>query len=83
MIDTRIGSANQSLAKLCNLLTVTTNPSVFIIGGGVSKAGEFLIDKIKDKYIELPPFGLGNKTEFELAKLGNDAGIYGGAFLIK
>lgn len=59
----------------------TVNPEIFVIGGGVSKAGEVLL-----KYIEPPfrkyVFKACRDTKFALAKLGNDAGIYGAAGLI-
>jgi glucokinase len=57
------------------------DPQAFIIGGGVSKAGEILIDKIRDNYNKNVMDSLKNK-EFKLAILGNDAGIYGCARMI-
>ena len=65
---------------LANLATVT-DPEVFVIGGGVSKAGEILIPYIKEPYMERAFFA--NKgVEFVLATLGNDAGICGAAKLV-
>lgn len=57
------------------------NPEVFVIGGGVSKAGEILMDYIKPHY-EKNVFHGSRNVKFALAKLGNDAGIYGAAKLI-
>jgi len=57
------------------------NPEVFVIGGGVSKAGEILLDYIEpafQKYV----FSACRGARFTLATLGNDAGIYGAAGLI-
>ena len=57
------------------------DPEVYVIGGGVSKAGEVLIpfiEPIFQKYAFPPCRG----AKFALAKLGNDAGIYGAAALI-
>ena len=55
---------------------------MFIIGGGVSKAGEYLLEKVISKYKNYIAFeGLKN-VHFTLAKLGNDAGMYGAASLI-
>ncbi len=57
------------------------NPQVFVIGGGVSKAGRVLIEYMEpyyDKYV----FPGAKGTKFALAKLGNDAGIYGAARLV-
>lgn len=57
------------------------DPEVFVIGGGVSKAGEILTETIKKYYNDYVIDSLKNK-EFKLATLGNDAGIYGAAKLI-
>ena len=57
------------------------NPEAFVIGGGVSKAGEILIDYIKPNY-EKNVFHGCKDVKFTLATLGNDAGIYGAAKLI-
>lgn len=57
------------------------NPEAFIIGGGVSKAGQFLIDAVRNKFEE-KCFSPCKNTAIKLATLGNDAGIYGAAALI-
>ena len=52
------------------------DPDAFVIGGGVSKNGQVVIDVIKEQYEKnamLPHKG----KEFRLAELGNDAGMYG------
>ncbi len=57
------------------------DPEIFVIGGGVSKAGTILLDYIKKYYLRyaFPPC---RDAEFALAQLGNDAGIYGAARLL-
>lgn len=65
---------------LSNVAAVV-DPEVFVIGGGVSKAGDILISTIKRHYEKNVMYALKNK-EFVLAKLGNDAGIYGSAKLL-
>ena len=62
-------------------ISMTVDPEIFVIGGGVSKAGTFLTDWIDRYYRELTPIS-ENKGEVRLATLGNDAGIYGAARLI-
>ncbi|MGN0481032.1 MAG: ROK family glucokinase [Lachnospiraceae bacterium] len=52
------------------------DPECFIIGGGVSYAGEFLIDKSKVNY-QANVFHASRGAHIELATLGNDAGMYG------
>ena len=54
---------------------------VFVIGGGVSKAGEILLSYVEPCFRKYA-FGKCKETKFALAKLGNDAGIYGAAALI-
>jgi glucokinase len=58
-----------------------TNPEVFVIGGGVSKAGEIIIDYVQ-KYYKQYAFHASKDAKFKLATLGNDAGIYGAAKLV-
>jgi len=58
-----------------------TDPEAIIIGGGVSKAGQPLIDIVSRYYREKAFSGCRN-TPLVLAKLGNDAGIYGSAYMV-
>lgn len=62
-------------------IAVITDPEVFVIGGGVSKAGNVLIDYIK-KYYDAHAFSACKDAKFALAQLGNDAGIFGAAKLV-
>lgn len=62
-------------------LAMTTDPDVFLIGGGVSKAGAFLTDKINKYFEQYLPLSK-NRAKILLATLGNDAGIYGAAKLL-
>ena len=60
---------------LANVARVV-NPEAFVIGGGVSKAGSIITDRVK-KYYDEKSFNSCLDAHFELATLGNDAGIYG------
>lgn len=62
-------------------IACVVNPEVICIGGGVSKAGEVVIDYAKPAYVEKVFHG-SKDAKFVLAKLGNDAGIYGAAKLV-
>jgi len=62
-------------------IACTVNNKAFVVGGGVSRAGDFLLDKVK-KYFNEYVFKPCSDVEFKLATLGNDAGIYGGAALV-
>lgn len=62
-------------------VSMTVDPEIFVIGGGVSRAGQFLIDEIWKHYDKFTPIS-ENKAKIGLAELGNDAGIYGAARLV-
>lgn len=62
-------------------IAVIVDPAVIVIGGGVSKAGEILLEYVK-KYFYEKAFFANQDTKFALAQLGNDAGICGAAKLI-
>ena len=62
-------------------IACVVNPEAIVIGGGVSKAGEILIDFIRPHY-EKNVFHGSRQVKFSLATLGNDAGIYGAAKLV-
>lgn len=57
------------------------DPEVFVIGGGVSKAGEIITKTVETYYNKFVMDALKGK-EFKLAELGNDAGIYGCAAMV-
>ena len=59
-------------------VAVVVDPEAFVIGGGVSRAGDILINATRKYYQEFA-FHACRNTKFELATLGNDAGMYGGA----
>lgn len=63
------------------MVACVVNPQVFVIGGGVSKAGEVLLSYIEKNYKPVVFHG-SRDTKFALATLGNDAGIYGAAKLV-
>ena len=62
-------------------VAAVVDPQAFVVGGGVSKNGQIVIDVIKEKYEQNVMFALQGK-EFRLAELGNDAGMYGAVRMI-
>ncbi len=64
------------LARFLAAVCCVVDPEIVVLGGGVSKAGGPLLDGIK-KYFDRYVFHACNTVEFALARLGNDAGIYG------
>lgn len=69
------------LGKGLAVVAGVINPEIFVIGGGVSKAGEVLFEYIKPSFDKTVFHGC-KETEFALATLGNDAGIYGAAKMV-
>ena len=54
---------------------------VIVIGGGVSKAGQILLDAV-EKYYRPAAFHASSGIDFKLAVLGNEAGMYGAVRMI-
>ena len=70
------------LGLAASIIGCTFNPDRFIIGGGMSKSGDFLLKNV-EKYYQQFAFKTTKDTPFYLAKLGNDAGMVGAALLAK
>lgn len=68
------------LGKTLAIIGGVIDPEVFVIGGGVSRAGEILLQPTR-KYYKKYCFSSGRETPILSAKLGNDAGIFGAARL--
>lgn len=62
-------------------LAAVTDPSVVVIGGGVSRAGNIILGYIEKNFMQ-KAFFANKGTKFVLAELGNDAGICGAARLL-
>ena len=69
-----LGSALAAVAEVID-------PEVFVIGGGIAGAGE-IIPRIVHKYYRPDVLPAGADIPFELARLGNDAGMYGSMKLL-
>ncbi len=66
-----------ALGNLAN----TLNPESIVIGGGVSAAGDFLLNQVNHYFQEFTFTTVRNSTSLKLARLGNDAGVIGAASL--
>ena len=77
IVDKFAGYLGNALA----IFACVVDPEVIVIGGGVSKAGQPLIDAI-EKYFRRDAFVTCKDTPIVLAKLDNDAGIFGAAKLV-
>ncbi|MDD3369320.1 MAG: ROK family glucokinase [Lachnospiraceae bacterium] len=69
------------LGKGLASIAAVVDPEAFVIGGGVSKAGEVIFEYVRPVF-ERNVFHACRSTAFCLATLGNDAGIYGAAKLV-
>ncbi|MFC4404217.1 ROK family glucokinase [Gracilibacillus xinjiangensis] len=63
-------------------IAVTINPAKIVIGGGVSKAGEQLLGPLKKAFVKYALPRINEACDIVIAKLANDAGVYGGAYLV-
>lgn len=72
LVDETCELLGNTLSSICNVV----DPEVIVIGGGVSRAGDILVDGIK-KYYHKNAFHSVENTDITLALLGNDAGMYG------
>ena len=72
VLDQYYAYMGEFLADVCCVV----NPEVVVIGGGVSKAGNVLLDGLKP-YFSKYVFHAASDVRFALASLGNDAGAYG------
>ena len=66
----------------CANIASVLNPSTIVIGGGVSAAGQFLLDGVQKVYDENTFPQVRTTTKLALATLGNDAGVIGAASLV-
>ncbi|MFG6494193.1 ROK family glucokinase [Fictibacillus sp. UD] len=64
-------------------LSNSINPGKIVIGGGVSKAGNTLMERLQEKFKHFALPRVAEGAELKVATLGNDAGVIGGAWLAK
>ena len=76
-VDEMASTLGMALANIA----ATTDPEMFMIGGGVARAGEVLFNPLVRHYREYA-FQSCKETPIKAASLGNDAGIYGAVRLI-
>ena len=69
------------LAKACYTIIAFLDPEVIVLGGGVSKAGSFLLDAVRARVPKYLLFKTLPYSRIELARLGADAGMIGAAML--
>ena len=77
LYDLWISYVSRAIANVVNLL----DPELIVIGGGVSKAGAFLLDPIRREYPKYVLFRDQPMPDVKLAVLGAKAGIIGASML--
>lgn len=70
-----------TLALALGNIAAITDPEMFLVGGGVARAGDVLLEPLSRHY-QANAFLSCRNTPIRLASLGNDAGIYGAVRLI-
>ncbi|MTI71543.1 MAG: ROK family protein [Firmicutes bacterium] len=76
-VDRMVKYLSIGMGNLINLL----DPEIIALGGGVSKAGDYLLEKIENNVSKYLVFNEGKTTDIAIAKLSNDAGIIGAGML--
>ena len=76
-----VGQLGEMLGRALSYISAVIDPEIFVLGGGVSRAGSILLDTVAENYRKCA-FHASRKAKFELASLGNDAGIYGAARMV-
>ncbi|WP_449536973.1 ROK family glucokinase [Ferdinandcohnia sp. Marseille-Q9671] len=79
VIDTVTYHLGLALSHIANGL----NPEKIVVGGGVSKAGEHLLQPLRKQFKRFAFPRVGDAAEITIATLGNDAGVIGAAYLAK
>ncbi len=64
------------LGRAMSYVACAVDPEIFLVGGGMSRAGAVLLDSIRRSYVRYA-FHVLKDTPIKRAELGNDAGIYG------
>ncbi len=75
-VDYCMGFLGKAIADICYVI----DPEIVVLGGGMSKAGTYLLDLVYKHYDYYPRL-TRHRSAFTLAQLGNQAGMYGAAKL--
>lgn len=71
------------LGIACANIAAVLNPAYIVLGGGVSAAGEFLLDGVRNVFADNSFPQIKESTQIVLATRGNDAGVLGAALVLK
>lgn len=76
-----VGALGKYLGTALSYISCVVDPEIFVIGGGVSKAGDILLDAIRKNFRE-NAFHASRNAKFAIAELENEAGMYGAVKLV-
>ena len=62
------------------IISAVVDPEVYVLGGGASASADMFLDSLREKYAARA-FRVSRGTSIEVAELGNDAGIFGAAYV--
>lgn len=69
------------LGLACSHLGNILNPKYIVIGGGISNTGEFLLEKVRQNFVQFSFPNVKETTTIKVAELGSDAGVLGAVYL--
>ena len=68
------------LGRALSVIGCVVDPDAFILGGGTSNSSDMFLDRLKAAY-QRYALAVSTETPIEIASLGNDAGIFGAAYV--
>lgn len=77
-----VDQVSEYLGLACGNIANLLNPSTIVIGGGVSRAGEFLAERVRNEFQQYAFPTIRESTHIRIAELGNDAGVIGASSLV-
>lgn len=81
-LDSFTQLAENIAAGMADLVAIV-DPGAFVIGGGVSEAGDLLLDRVRSAYERAVLVDRQRAIPIRLASLRNDAGLIGAADLVR
>lgn len=76
-----VDAFGKKLGEALASIAAVVDPEAVVIGGGVSRAGQIILD-VTEKYYTPAAFHACRNVVFKLAQLGNDAGMYGAVRMV-
>jgi len=79
-----VAEAGDYLGQAMGTITAVLDPQIYVIGGGLSEAGELILEPIRQAFSkELPARGFRPEAKVVAAQFSNQAGVIGAADLAR